>query len=66
MLNRAEEDFYKEQERQGQVEEYYRRQAETDAIQRQLQHDNNDMMVQQRKEQEQASLLDKQMQFLNR
>ena len=28
--------------------------------------DNNDLLVQKRKEQEQASLLDKQMQFLNR
>ena len=65
VLSRAEEDFYKERERQNQVEEYYRRQAEQDKNQMQLQQqivcDNNDLMIQQRKEQEQAGLLDKQM-----
>ena len=69
VLNQAEDDFYREKDRQSQLDEYYRRQKHQEHVEQQLhQHEMSQSaaLMQQRKEQEQSMLLDKQVMFMNK
>ena len=60
VMERATDDFYREQERQRQVEEYQRRQVYQEQVAEQIRkHEVGEVELAMRKEKEQAALLDK-------